>query len=300
MNNLAPIALFVYNRPRHTRETVEALLKNAEAENSDLFIFSDAAKHEGTEAAVNEVREYMRQITGFKTVSIVEREKNWGLANSIIDGVTKLCNEHGRVVVLEDDLRVSPHFLAFMNEALERYQNNKNVMQIAGYMFPANLEMEDDALFLPFISSWGWATWSRAWDKFDVSASNFNLLKNDKKKIKEFNLDGNYDYFKMLKSQQEGKTNSWAIRWYLSVFYLKGLTLYPKKTLVENLGFDGTGENCIVSRIKTSDLDINFRVQNLPSSVAITPYLSDVLDALPKPRPKIELIYAYIRRILTN
>lgn len=300
MAQLAPIALFVYNRPRHTRETVEALLKNAEAENSDLFIFSDAAKHEGAQAAVNEVREYIRQIAGFKTVTIVEREKNWGLANSVIDGVTRLCNEHGRVIVLEDDLRVSPHFLAYMNAGLQRYQNNENVMQIAGYMFPAKLELEDDALFLPFISSWGWATWSRAWDKFDPSASNFSLLKNDKKKIKEFNLGGKYDYFRMLKSQQDGKTNSWAIRWYLSVFYLKGLTLYPKKTLVENLGFDGTGENCIVSGIETSELDINFRVQNLPSSVAITPYLNYVLDALPKPRPKIELIFSYLRRILTN
>ncbi|MFL9710432.1 glycosyltransferase [Methylobacillus sp. Pita1] len=300
MADLSPIALFVYNRPKHTRETVEALLKNAEAENSDLLIFSDAAKHEGAHAAVNEVREYIRQIAGFKTVTIVEREKNWGLANSVIDGVTRLCNEHGSVIVLEDDLRVSPHFLAYMNAGLQRYQNNENVMQIAGYMFPAKLELEDDAFFLPFISSWGWATWSRAWDKFDPSASNFSLLKNDKKKIKEFNLGGKYDYFRMLKSQQDGKTNSWAIRWYLSVFYLKGLTLYPKKNLVENLGFDGTGENCIVSGIETSELDINFRVQNLPSSVAITSYLNDVLDVLPKPRPKIELIFSYLRRILTN
>lgn len=294
--HLSPIALFVYNRPLHTKSLIDSLLQNSESKYSDLYVFSDSAKNEYAQKAVNEVRSFIREISGFKSITIIEREKNLGLANSVIEGVTMLCNKHDRVIVLEDDLRVSPHFLDYMNTGLERFQNDDRVMQIAGYMFPASLNIEDDSLFLPFISSWGWATWARAWSRFDVSAAKYQVLKKDKQKIQEFNLDGYYDYFSMLQSQQSGKTNSWAIRWYLSVFYLNGLTLYPKYTLVENLGFDGSGENCIVSTIKTSRLDSDFRVVKYPDSVKVSENYKDVLMALPKPRPKMHLLFSYIKK----
>lgn len=296
----APIILFIYNRPEHTRRTVTSLLKNPEAAMSDLFVFSDAAKDKNAEEAVQQVREYIRQITGFKTVTIDERESNWGLANSVIDGVTRICNEFGKVVVLEDDLQVSPHFLAYMNAGLEKYKHDEQVMQIAGYMFPVNIQIKEDTLFLPFISSWGWATWSRSWQKFDPDSDNYQVLKNDPKMIHEFNLRGNYDYFKMLKSQQDGETNSWAIRWYLSVFVSNGLALYPKQTLVENIGFDGTGENCIVSNIKVKNFENTFHVVNYPSLIQVTSYIEEVFKALPKPKPSIRSIISYIKRLFNK
>lgn len=298
MNDLAPIALFVYNRPIHTQRTIQALLKNEEAKYSDLYIFSDAPKNDKTNKVVEEIRSFISKISGFKSIHIIERTFNWGLANSIIDGVTKLCGQYGKVIVLEDDLCVSPHFLNFMNSGLELYKDDKKVMQIAGYMFPANLKMDDDALFLPFISSWGWATWSRAWKNFDATAEHFQKLKSDKKTVKRFNLNGNYDYFKMLKSQQSGKTESWAIRWYLSVFFLNGLVLYPKKTLVENIGFDGTGENCLISGIEVSVSDSNFNAQKFPRLVKESSHINEVYKALPKPKAKFALIKNYIKRYL--
>ena len=155
----APVALFVYNRPWHTRQTVAALLANPESAQTPLYIFSDAPKNAAASKVVAEVRSYIRKIDGFKSVAIIEREVNFGLARSIIDGVTQLCEEHGRVIVLEDDLIIFPHFLAYMNAGLERYEHEDRVMQIAGYMFPMKLELAEDALLLPFISSWGWATW---------------------------------------------------------------------------------------------------------------------------------------------
>lgn len=300
MDKHTPIALFVYNRPEHTKNTIQALLANPEAASSELFIFSDAAQSDAAKNSVEEVRQLIYEISGFKEITIIEREVNWGLANSVIDGVSHLCDVYGRVIVLEDDLVVSPHFLSYMNNALKQYEDEDRVMQIAGYMFPARLSLESDALFLPFISSWGWATWSRAWKKFDPNAANYQKLKSDNKKKNEFNLGGRYDYFRMLRSQQEGKTNSWAIRWYLSVFYSKGLTLYPKQTLVENSGFDGSGENCIVSDIKTSPIDMAFKVEKFPDRVEVSPYLENVLNALPQPKPKIDLIFSYIKRVLLN
>ena len=217
MNVYAPIVLFVYNRPEHTRRTVTSLIQNPEAAMSDLFVFSDAAKDKSAEEAVKQVREYISQISGFKTVTINERESNWGLANSVIDGVSRICNEFGKVVVLEDDLDVSPHFLAYMNSGLDKYEHDEQVMQIAGYMFPVDIQSNEDALFLPLTSSWGWATWQNSWEKFDKTASSFNTIKNNPSLKKQFDLDGRYPYFKMLEAQKKAKVDSWAIRWYLSV-----------------------------------------------------------------------------------
>lgn len=298
MKKLAPIALFVYNRPKHTRQSIEALLLNSQSKESDLYIFSDAPKNEAARVAVEEVRGYVKQIAGFNKVNIVERDTNWGLANSIIHGVTKLCDEFGRVIVLEDDLIVSPNFLEFMNSGLAKYEFDEKVMQIAGYMFPVQIEINDDALLMPFISSWGWATWNRAWQIFDAEAKGYALLKESSKLRKQFDLDGNYKYFNMLQSQQNGKTNSWAIRWYLSVFLNNGLALYPKQTMVQNVGFDGTGENCLVSTIAAHDVNVKFRVINFPQDIKVSLAFNTVLKNMPKPKMKLSSIVQRVKRVL--
>ena len=279
----APVALFVYNRPMHTRQTVEALLNNAEAAQTALYVFSDAPRDAAARKAVAKVRTYIRSIAGFNSVTIIERETNFGLARSIIDGVTKLCEEYGRVIVLEDDLVTSPHFLAFMNDALTRYEKEDRVMQVAGYMFPMELNIREGALLLPFISSWGWATWQRAWLHFDGSAKGYEKLAKDRGLIKKFDLDGHYSYFKMLRAQQQGKSESWAIRWYLSVFLHNGLALYPRKTMVQNIGFDGSGVNCAVSNIEELPLDMNFKVQSMPDEIEISLAQDAVLNNMPVP-----------------
>jgi hypothetical protein len=265
---LAPIALFVYNRPEHTRQTVEALLRNPLAAQSELFIFSDAAKTPETLNRVEQVRAYIRTVGGFKSVQVIEREKNHGLANSIIDGVTKLCDDYGRVIVLEDDLVVAPTFLNYMNEALAKYQDNEKVMQISGYMFPLPIQADSDAFFLPFTTSWGWATWKRAWEKFDPEAKAFESLKVDAQKRRAFDLDNSYPYFKMLEQQKKGLSDSWAIRWNLSVFNENGLVLFPRVTLVNNHGFDGSGVHC-GKVLDFASGDLSFEVSAYPRSTAV-------------------------------
>ena len=260
---LAPIALFVYNRPDHTRQTLEALLKNELANESDLFIFSDGPKIPAAVELVNKVRDYIKTINGFKSVNIFERDKNLGLANSIIDGVTSLCIEYGQVIVLEDDLVTSPYFLDFTNEALDKYRNDKQVLQISGHMFPTDTQTQSDAFFLPMITSWGWATWQSAWQYFDPTAAGYGTLKFDLKSRRQFNLDGSYDYFGMLTKQLHGKIDSWAIRWYLSFFFRRGLTLFPKNTLVKNIGFDASGIHCKTKHM-TDYITQSFRVRNYP------------------------------------
>jgi len=267
----APVLLFVYNRPRHTRLTVEALQNNTFAAGSDLVVYSDAPRKPEAAAAVQEVRRYIRTIAGFASVTIVERSANLGLANSIIDGVSQYCRERGRVIVVEDDLLTSPYFLEYMNNALSRYEDETRVMQVAGYMFPVSLNINEDALLLPFVTSWGWATWQRAWQHFDPDANGYHQLEKDRRRRRRFDLDGHYRYFRMLRAQRNGTADSWAIRWYLSVFLREGLVLFPAKSLVRNLGFDGSGVNCAVSEFKQGDLDPQFRVTTMPDVVAVSP-----------------------------
>lgn len=245
----APIALFVYNRPAHTRQTVEALQKNALSKDSDLIVFSDAPKSAVQAEAVNEVRQYIRQIDGFKSVKIVERETNFGLARSIIEGVTRLCEEYGRVIVLEDDLITSPHFLRFMNDALDMYEDEDRVMQISGFTYPIE-RMEEETFFLRLPLCWGWATWDRAWVHFRKSDD--VMLKFDRKMRRAFSFNNTYHFWSQLESNKKGILNTWFVYWYAALFLKGGLTLYPGKSLVNNIGMDGSG----VHRMATNNYDV--------------------------------------------
>ena len=265
---LAPIALFVYNRPSHARRTVEALRNNELARESDLFVFSDAPKNPEAVAKVAEVREYVKAIEGFKSVTVVERDVNFGLARSIIDGVTRIVHEHGRIIVLEDDLIVTPHFLEFMNQGLKRYENDHQVMQVSGYMFPINISVTEDALFLPLTTSWGWATWELAWQHFDPEAKGYALLKSDSVLRKRFNLGGAYDYFSMLEAQLAGRIDSWAVRWQLSAFLKDALVLYPRHSLIVNAGIDGSGTHGkVVGELAQSGVVDTFCPEHFPSEI---------------------------------
>ncbi len=256
MDNLAPIVLFVYNRIEHTKRTVEALLKNDLASESELYIYSDGPK-EGAQDKVDGVREYIRTIKGFKNVYIHEHEKNWGLADSIIAGVTEVIQIHGKIIVLEDDLVCAKGFLCFMNEALDKYKSEKKVFSITGYSFFSSVDSENipDTYFLSLTSSWSWATWKDRWQYFDGKATGYMQMRWNHRLRKAFNYDDSYNYYSMIRNQMKKsgwiakllgktKTDSWAIRWYWSVFRLGGVTLYPRKSFIINEGFDGSGTHC--------------------------------------------------------
>jgi hypothetical protein len=239
----APIALFVYNRAWHTRHTVEALQKNDFAKESDLYIFSDAAKSAEAALAVEEVRAYVRHVGGFKSISIVERQKNLGLANSIIDGVTKVTSEHGRVIVLEDDMVTSQHFLTYMNDALNRYAEDERVISIHGYIYPVKVPLPE-AFFLPGADCWGWATWRRGWALFNSNGQYLLDELRRRKMLRAFDFNDSYAYSTMLENQIKGTNDSWAVRWYASAFLAGKLTLYPGRSLVNNIGNDDSGTHC--------------------------------------------------------
>lgn len=249
----APILLFVFNRPDHVRRTVEALQRNTLAAESILYIYSDAARTPEQKDAVSEVRRYIHTINGFKEINIIVREENWGLAKSIIDGVTTRVKEYGRVIVLEDDLITAPYFLQFMNDALETYKNEERVGHIQGCDFTQEPSLPDTFL-IKWTGSWGWATWERAWKYFNPDGKALLKELEDRKLTYTFDFNGKYGYTRMLRRQIEGKNNSWAIRWNASLFLNDILSLNVGKSLVQNEGFDGSGTNCGGGGLYSSNL----------------------------------------------
>jgi len=232
----APIALFVYRRLDLVGPVLDALELCPEFSSSSVYIYSDGPRSEAAARDVEQVRAAIKARQR-PNVRLIESPQNRGLAASIIGGVSELCAKYGRVIVLEDDLIVSPHLLRWFNEALDAFADEDAVMQISGHVFGSPVR-GDLGFFAPITTSWGWATWDRAWKAFDPDATGWEALSRDASLSRRFDFDGCYPFTKMMQKQREGKVDSWAIRWYWSVFRKNGIVAYPPRTLILNVGDD--------------------------------------------------------------
>ena len=244
-STLSPIVLFVYNRPWHTEQTLEALAKNHLADQSHLFIYADGLKEnvsEEEERKHAQVKELIQGRQWCKEVTVVEREENWGLADNIVDGVTKVVNKYGRVIVLEDDIVTSRGFLQYMNDALELYKDEEQVMHISGYMFPVDKELPP-TFFYNTASCWGWGTWQRSWKHYNKDSKYLAGEIRRRDMINAFDIEGVYPFYRSLLDNIEGRLKTWAVRWYASFFLRNGYALHPYPSLTNNIGNDNSGEN---------------------------------------------------------
>jgi hypothetical protein len=263
MSNLAPIVLFTYKRLDTLQQTVEALQKNFLATESNLYIFSDAAKGDRDKKSVDEVRNYIRLINGFKSITIYESQFNKGLADSIVDGVTKIVDEYGKVIVLEDDILTSNGFLKYMNNALNYYSDKEEVMQISSFMFPIESNDLPDTFFYQANTCWGWATWKRAWDNYNNETDYlFRELKLRDISWEKFNSLQGKEFQRQLEKNRRGSLKTWAVKWHSVIKLYNGKVLHPKISYVANIGFNGSGENCGKANIEGSinnqlDLDVS-------------------------------------------
>lgn len=240
----APIAVFVYNRPEHTKQTINALLQNPEASQSKIYIFSDGARDESDNKSVQEVRSYIAALKGFVDVKIIEQAQNIGLARSVISGVTQVLESHEKIIVLEDDLITSEHFLSYMNQALNLYQADHSIGCVTGYMYPISKSKQGETLLLDFSSSWGWGTWKDAWNTFNSDGQFLLDTLTKHELLMKFDKCGPGSFKKMLQDQVAGNNNSWFIRWNASLFLANKLTVAPTVSLVQNIGLDGSGIHC--------------------------------------------------------
>ena len=247
--SLAPIVLFVYNRPAHTRKVIEALTQNKLFSKSRLFIYSDGFKNDDDKKEVILVRELIENFDFGTRPEIIKSNHNLGLSSSIINGVTEIFQFYEDAIILEDDILTSPCFLTFMNEALNRYKDDTKVWHISGWNYPVDLnekENQDDGFFWSVMNCWGWATWSERWKYFKKDpmylSNNWN-----KDKIRKFNLNNKFNFWKQIEDNLDGRIDTWAIFWMASIFENSGLCLNPLKSFVTNIGHDNTGENSVIS-----------------------------------------------------
>ncbi len=239
-----PLALFTYDRPEHTEAVLESLSRCARLDECDLHIYCDGPKNPEQLPAVKASRQVVRKWSALLNAEIIERDTNLGLSRSIVGGVTELCQKYGRVIVIEDDFVLNASFLDYMLQALDRYADEPEVYQVSGYMFPVEHPAQPDAFFLPLTTTWGWATWDRAWRVFNWNASDAWEALRGPKVRKRFDLDNSYPYSGMLEDKLKNQNDSWGILFWWAVFKAGGLVLHPRVSLVWVGGFDGSGTHC--------------------------------------------------------
>lgn len=279
--NLAPVVIFTFNRLEHTKKTIEALKKNIFASESEVYIYSDGARNTEEGKKVNEVRQYLKKVDGFKSVSVIEAENNKGLANSVLNGVTEIINRYSNVIVLEDDLVTSKYFLKYMNEGLSLYETRKDIWSLSGY--GPNIEIpneyKDDIYVTKRGSSWGWSTWKDRWNLNDWDIKQYKEFKKDRRKVNLFNECGK-DLSHMLEDQIKGRIDSWAVRWVYNQFNYNMWTIYPIKSLVKNIGNDLSGTHTSATdnyTVEINNKNVNFNV-NISENKVVSNNFKKIYD----------------------
>jgi hypothetical protein len=270
IRGLAPVALFTYRRPVHLAKTLQALRKNAEASRTELFVFSDNSKSSAGSADVEAVRSMLRTLGGFAATHIVCRNTNFGLARNITDGVTAVLARHESVIVVEDDIVVSPFFLRFMNEALQAYRDVPRVGSISGYCYPA--EPVPETYFIRGADCWGWATWRDRWRYYNSDSSALAVELESRNLLHAFDFDGEASFSQMLKDHIAGRNDSWAVRWHASCYLRNLLILYPGRALALNIGCDGSGTHSTIA-----DESLNVMLSSSPIVIGDVPVEENAL-----------------------
>ncbi len=253
----APIVLFIYNRPTYLAQTIESLSKNKLFAQSDLIIFADGKRENAGEEETTRIeatRKTAREISGAKSIRIIEREKNLGLANSIISGVSEVLQAYSKVIVLEDDLELSPFFLDFMNDSLKVYENDDKVLSVGACNYFANSDIVPETFFYPVPDCWGWATWRDRWQLFETDGILLQKKLEERNLLNEFNLHGAFNFSRLLQSFVDGKVSSWSVRWHAVAILNDKLSLYPKYSVSKHIGIeknathkhDGNYENLMI------------------------------------------------------
>jgi hypothetical protein len=240
------VVVFAFNRPLHLKKTLEALAHNIGSQEINLIIYCDAARNPEEQVSVDSTRKIASNLSEFKEVKAILRETNYGLSRSIITGVSDQLREHDSIIILEDDMVTSPHFIQYMKSALDFYKHDERVISIHGYTYPVKGELPE-TFFLRGADCWGWATWRRGWKLFNPDGQYLLKELRNRKLLSKFDLGGAFKYSQMLEDQIQGKIDSWAIRWHASAFLENRLTLYPGVSLVHNIGNDNTGTHCKVT-----------------------------------------------------
>ena len=310
--NLAPIVVFAYNRPWHLRKTLKALMANRFAKHSRLIVYADGAKPSATQTELEKiegVRDYLTLLAlanktegFFHSIDIVQRECNFGLADSIINGVSEVMQKYGMAIVLEDDIITSPVFLDYMNASLHKYQHEARVWSISAWSYPINPQNLGDCFFWRSPHCWGWASWADRWQYFkrDIPWALENFSQED---IDYININGSARYYDQVIANYEGRIKTWAIFNYLIAYKHGALSLCPNVSYIRQIGFDNSGEHCGEDGeiLNTQVINTTFPV-SFPSEVVESRLAFERIEAfeLAQKLPIAQRIVRKIQRIQTT
>jgi hypothetical protein len=261
---LAPVVIFAFRREKHLARTIAALRSNPEARYTPLIIYCDGARLESQIPEVLRVRKLAAETTGFASLRVIERQENFGLSRSITLGVAEICDEHGCAIVLEDDIVSSPYFLAYVNRALQKYADDERVISIGCYTLDAGMPLPE-TFFLHVTDCWGWAVWRRSWTLYEPDGNGLLSELQSRGLCRSFDFEGAYPYREMLEDQARGFNDSWSVRWYATALLENKLTLYPRRSVCTNIGFDATATHTMrAARLESALTDRAIVVGDVP------------------------------------
>lgn len=277
MDKFAPIVFFGYARPDHTAETLQALARNPLAKESIVYAFCDGPRNEKAAAGCEQVRELIRNLSGFKDVQYRFSDVNKGLKNSIIQGVSEVVERHGKAIIVEDDMVSTPYFLSFLNEGLERYEKEDRVFSVCGYAPPMKKLPKDypfDAFFSYRNMAWGWSTWADRWRKADFEVKGYAEFLANPAEMKRWARGGS-DTMRLLKQQMEGRADTWDVQWNFTLFTHDAYALLPVYSHIQNIGADGTGTHFKGTTDRYwVDLSLAREIKRWPERIEVDPAMA--------------------------
>lgn len=238
--NVAPVILFAYNRPEHLAKTIHTLAKCELAAQSRVIVMIDGPRNEEDRRKQERMLFDLDVVSGFANLDVRTRKINVGLEQNISTGITAVMAEYGRAIIMEDDILVSPHFLRFMNDALDFYEDKKQIWHISGWNFPVPAADLPSSFLWRTALGWGWATWADRWQHYKRDPDAL-IQRLDQIDIQQFNLYGCFDFWDQVVKNVSGQLHTWAVFWYSTIFEQGGLCLNPTKAMTTNIGFDGAG-----------------------------------------------------------
>lgn len=254
-HSLAPVLVATHTRIDHLKQTISALRLNELASKTHLFIASDAARNEDEEKQVIRVRKYIDSIDGFWAITKIYRQKNFGHFQNFQDATNEVFTAYDKIIKLEDDIVTAPGFLNFMNQGLLQYEHDKRVISISGHLWEGVIGNKETML-LPAANGWGWAIWK---DRFYLNNHDPLLAQEflDRPRLFLKMCHTNPNLAVMATSIAKKKLIAGDVSWALYIIKNDKLVLFPGESLVRNIGYDGSGQNCGVdekfSKQKISD-----------------------------------------------
>jgi hypothetical protein len=238
----APIVIPTLNRYQHLHRCLLSLCKCKEAIATDLYIALDYPSKESHWMGYNEIKKLLSDFIGFQSITIIERESNYGAQTNLVTAMNQIFETHEHVIITEDDNEFSPNFLDYSNQSLLNYKDNPEVFAICGYNYPVELpkDLKSNMFLWKGYSGWGCAMWKDKLEKLSLDIDEVNSFLGNPKNIKTLNKYSGHYLPALLeivnKNHMTGDT-------FVSMYLLKNkmYCLFPTISKVRNYGHDGTG-----------------------------------------------------------